>query len=277
MREKSPQLRLCWQNDATSQQKLLSQVQSVICWCFLHDTFQVGFFSKEQRRHESYETYGYLRIETSGIRGSKDGHGHGTAQSGLGLYFALSQDAECSLSKVRNPVFIQKRPLSVFLHQFSSLCIHTYKIVIEIAKTCFKGAIASPDPEMLHRSGCTSFLQLLQLKGSLQQLLCTQLDMMLSEKPTPLPRDSPGFPSLCVVQSWRTVLWAKGTGEVAPDKDIWPQLWTLLCQWNIYDDMLPSNDQIALNRQERKYTMEYGNQGETVKRKKIHQGKNNSK
>lgn len=42
--------------------------------------------------------------------------------------------------------------------------------------------------------------------------------------------------------------------------------------------MLPSNDQIALNRQEIKYTMGCGNQGEIVKGgKKKNQNKTNSK
>lgn len=41
--------------------------------------------------------------------------------------------------------------------------------------------------------------------------------------------------------------------------------------------MLPSNDQIALNRQEIEYTIVCGNQGEIVKGKKTYQRKTTSK
>lgn len=50
------------------------------------------------------------------------------------------------------------------------------------------------------------------------------------------------------------------------DQDFWLQLWMLLCRLNIYYDMLPSNDQIALNMQEIKYTTGCGKQGETVEK-----------
>lgn len=66
-------------------------------------------------RSESYERCGYFGIKSFGSPGSKDEHAHGTAQSGLGLYFALLQDAECSLCEIRNLVFIYKHSSSVFL------------------------------------------------------------------------------------------------------------------------------------------------------------------
>lgn len=50
------------------------------------------------------------------------------------------------------------------------------------------------------------------------------------------------------------------------DQNFWLQLWKLLCRLNIYYDMLPSNDQIALNMQEIKYTTGCRKQGETVEK-----------
>lgn len=74
-----------------------------------------------------------------GISGSKDEHVHSTAQLGFSLYFALLQDAESSLSEVRNLMFIYKHLSSVFPPQLSPLCIHMHKIVIKLPKLASEG------------------------------------------------------------------------------------------------------------------------------------------
>lgn len=162
-------------------------------------------------------------------------------------------------------VFIFKHPSCVFPPHFSPQCIKMHKISInfQILKILriFWGTVLSPKPWRVDRAGWGNFLQLLQLKYSLQKLLSTG-----SRHDAGCPAWS--WPSLLCVGSRAGVccctpegMWAKETVQAAPDKDFWLHLWTLLCRWNIYDDMLPSNDQIALNRQEIKYTMGCGNYG----------------
>ena len=149
---------------------LPSELQSFSFWCFSDDTFHAGFYSEEERGNENYERCGYFGIESPGSPGSKSKQAHGTAQ--LGLYFALLKDVECPLSEVRNMVFIYKNPSPVFSPPvLPTTHTHAQKCH-QIAKTFFWGPAPHPDPRMLRGTGCTSFLQLLQPKGSLRQLQC---------------------------------------------------------------------------------------------------------
>lgn len=105
--------------------------KSFSCWCFSDDAFQVGLFSDEEETgNESYERCGYFGIEAPEALELRMNMPM-ALQSLLGFYFALLQDAGCSLSEFRNPVFINEHSPSIFPPWFSLLCIQMHKIVIK--------------------------------------------------------------------------------------------------------------------------------------------------
>lgn len=87
-------------------------------------------FSDDEIGSESYERCGYFEIEALGALEFRMSVPM-ALQSCLGFCFALLQDAGCSLSEFRSPVFINEHSPSVFPHQFSLLCIRMHKIVIK--------------------------------------------------------------------------------------------------------------------------------------------------
>lgn len=93
-----------------------------------------------RRRREGVKAVRDFGVQSSRSPGNKCKCAHVIAQ--LSLYFALLQDAECSLSKVRTLVFIYRHPTSVSPPQFSQLRVHPHKTAFQIAKTCFWGPVS---------------------------------------------------------------------------------------------------------------------------------------